>query len=157
MRIEYILFLALIVGNWSCSTNTVYEKEFVVAESEWNADQKAEFIVPINDTVSTCSINLEIKNTNSYKWSNLFVFSDIYFPSGTHLRDTVDLLLAYRNGKWTGEKNGDFYTTIFPYKPQVRFPEKGDYKIVLEQGMRAGKSQTIEGISSIRIIVNKIK
>jgi len=150
--IQLFIFLLLF---FSCTENTIFEKKVAVNKNGWHSNDKVLFSVNILDTISSYTVFLEIENTEEYKWENLFLFTDITFPDGKHIKDTADFLLSYSNGKWIGEQNGEIYTSKYPYKHNIRFPLTGTYSFSFEQAMRCGKTKTLTGIESLSLTIHK--
>ena len=91
-----------------------------------------------------------MRHTESYKYSNLFLFINSYFPEGTYARDTIQLILADQKGKWYGKGFGKIKEYQVMIRQGIVFPVTGIYKIGIEQGMRDNNLQGIEDIG-IRI------
>lgn len=140
---------------FSCSRGVVFEEKITIQSKQWHSDSIATFSVSVNDTISSQTIFVKIENNNNYKWQNLFLFTTITFPDGKQIKDTADFLLAFTNGKWAGEKNGNKYLSQYPYKQNIRFPINGTYTFSFEQAMRCGKTKSIEGIESIALTIQK--
>lgn len=134
----------------SCDPHRVYEKNIRINPEGWQEKEKVLFEVPIDDSISLCNLYINLRHTESYKFSNLYLFLDTYVPEGTYARDTVELILADKTGKWYGEGFGK----IKEYQVLIRqgfvFPVKGVYKIGILQGMRETSLQGIEDVG-IRI------
>lgn len=145
------LFLLCILFFFSCTKeNIVYSEYLDIDNGAWNKDNRAQFTIPITDTGSSYSIRLIVRNNEEYRWSNLYVFSNILFPNETIYRDTLNLILSDYKGEWTGEGIGNNYSNVFSFKNNIRFPETGIYTFSFEQGMRCEETDfTIKGISRI--------
>jgi gliding motility-associated lipoprotein GldH len=90
----------------------------------------------LNDTNSVYNVSLQLRATSSYQWSNIYVFSDIFFPNGKARRDTFEFYLADKKGQWIGDRSGLIIEYSFPIYNNVRFPISGGYKFLLQQAMR---------------------
>lgn len=91
-----------------------------------------------------------MRHADSYKFSNLYLFINSYFPGGSHTRDTIELILADHTGKWYGSGFGNIKEYQVLIRKGVVFPVTGVYKIGIEQGMRENNLLGIEDIG-IRI------
>ena len=75
----------------------------------------------------------------------LFVYSEFS-------RDTIELVLAEKNGKWKGKGIGDIRELQYNFNNQNIFHKKGVYKYTLEQAMRYGPEAKIEVLRNIESI-----
>ncbi|SDC60248.1 gliding motility lipoprotein GldH [Williamwhitmania taraxaci] len=139
---------------FACDRNMVYEKIEDVPGSEWNATAPIDFVVPVDDTLTVQNILITIRNSSSYKYSNLFLFVTTTSPSGASVCDTVEVPMADDKGRWYGKGFSHSYDSRMPYKLMIKFPLKGDYKISLLQGMR---EETLSGIEKVGIRVEQSK
>lgn len=127
------LLMALMV---SCNSDIVYEQNVRIPGNEWNRYNIPVFEVEITDTVSPHNIHINLRNTGEYPRSNLFLFISATSPAGAYNRDTIELSLAEPSGKWKGRGFGSVWQNRFPYRMNVRFPERGRYMFEIEQAMR---------------------
>ena len=144
--ISLILFVGLL---WqSCDKNRYFEQNSELENSQWYYKNTKEFKLSIDDTLSLFNFNLNIRNTNEYPYSNLYVFIETIFPDSAIARDTVELQLADINGKWLGDGNGKYKYNSFVLRKAMRFVKTGDYVFSIQQGMRA---DSLMGISDVGI------
>ena len=108
----------------------------------------------ISDTVSAHNIYINVRNAGGYQFSNLFIFFTTTTPSGKMEKDTVELTLADASGKWLGDGLGDIWDNRILFKNSFRFPEKGRYTFLLEQGMRF---DVIPQLMDVGIRIEKVK
>ncbi len=120
----------------SCDKNRVFEANTEITKGSWDQNNKVVFDIDIQDTLSWHNIYLNVRNSGSYPFSNLFLFVSTQSPKGNSERDTVECTLADENGKWLGDGIGDLWDNQILFKRKVRFPMKGIYKVQLEQAMR---------------------
>jgi gliding motility-associated lipoprotein GldH len=52
------------------------------------------------------------------------------------MTDTVNIVLAAPDGKWTGKGNGNIRELMLLYRKQIQFRIPGTYVFTLEQAMR---------------------
>lgn len=139
---------------FACKNLAYYESNIQIAKEIWSVDSLAHFSVNISDTLSVHNILVNIRNTNNYNFSNLYLFIQTTSPKGATLRDTLELFLADRRGKWLGKGFGRLRDNQVPYKLNIRFPEPGTYNFFIQQGMRTNH---LEGINSVGIRIEKRK
>lgn len=137
MRYPFILaFMALLFHVRSCDSGMVYDQYMRTENGKWGWQDAMEFNVDISDTVSMHNIYLQVRHTVDYPLSNLYMFVHVKSPSGQHLKDTVNLVLAAPDGKWTGKGNGNIRELMLLYRKQSKFRIPGTYVFTLEQAMR---------------------
>jgi len=136
----------------SCAGHVVFHNTQPVDTKAWHMKDTLEFAVHIDDTLSLHELYLDVRNTTDYPYSNLFLFMDIEFPGGRVLRDTLECILAARDGSWTGKGIGRIKSNRFLFRDDVWFPDKGVYTFKVSQGMRYEK---LTGISDIGIRIER--
>ena len=146
----YIVVIVLLLLS-SCSDNSIYDHNEQVSKP-WTADQKAEFVFEIQDTLSAFDYFINIRNTTDYKYSNLYLFIRTDFPDGRYSVDTAEIFLADINGNWLGNGYGEIKDSQILFRKKGRFPMKGNYKITFEQAMR---DDQLMGIDAVGIRINK--
>lgn len=127
-----LLFLFLL----SCDSQMVYDEYVHLDEGMWKWNNAREFRVDITDTTSLHNIYLQVRHSVDYPLSNLYMFVHIKGPTGQILKDTVNLLLAAPDGRWTGSGTGKLRELQLLYRSQTQFGSSGTYVFTLEQGMR---------------------
>ncbi len=135
----FILSLLAVLALSSCDPGRVYEKNIKIPDGIWHRDNIVRFELPIEDTIRSYNIYVNVRNTNLYPMSNLYLFITTTAPSGHSIRDTVELKLADEKGKWRGSGLGDIWDLQQPYKKNVRFAQRGVYSFEYEQAMRIEK------------------
>ncbi len=137
MRILYILaIMVLLLHAHSCDPDMVYDQFKQPEQGVWTWKDALEFKADISDTLSLHNIYLQVRHTTEYPMSNLYMFVHIKSPGGQHLRDTVNMILAAPDGRWTGRGNGNIRELMLLYRKQILFRVPGTYTITLEQAMR---------------------
>lgn len=138
-----IFFICLIFI--SCSGND-YEKSYQLDNDCWDAEKSLQFNVDIQDTNQLYNMYFSIRNSDSYSYSNIFMFVHVLYPDNTEKVDTVEGILADSKGKWLGTGSGKYRNSEFLYKSRVFFPQTGKYVFTVEHAMRV---QSLEGIASV--------
>jgi gliding motility-associated lipoprotein GldH len=131
-----LFIFAALFALTGCDKSLVYEENFSVQGDAWKVSEPFTFTVEVSDTISPCNFYLNVRHSDAYPFSNLFVFLNTRFPNGKFARDTVELMLQNPEGKWTGSGLGDMYDNQIMFKRGLRFPLKGTYVFKLEQAMR---------------------
>lgn len=148
-KLRIILLLLFVSLLWqSCDKNRFFEQNTELNNCQWYYEDDKEFKLSIDDTLSLFNFNLNVRNTNDYPYSNLYVFIETIFPDSALARDTVELQLANINGKWLGDGNGKYKYNSFVLRRAMRFVQMGDYVFKIQQGMR---EDTLIGISDMGV------
>lgn len=152
-----ILFAAaLFVG---CDKDRVFD-EYKSLPNEWNKDSVLTFTLKNIDTLQSYNLFINLRNTNDFEYSNLFLISEIQFPQGKVITDTLEYEMAAPNGKWLGEGFGGVKENKLWYKGRVTFPESGKYKVSLQHAMRKNGNEkgieNLKGITEVGFRIEKI-
>lgn len=151
----YYLLLAVLFSIIisSCDPSRVFDENKKIDKSIWSQDDPLVFLVNITDTISAHNVYLNVRNAGVYPFSNLFLFINTRFPQGQIDRDTVEVTLASPDGKWLGDGLGDIYDNRIMFHPNVRFPQKGEYRFEIFQAMRVNP---LPGIMDAGIRIEKV-
>jgi len=154
----YLMFSLLIV---SCDSNSVYDNYKSIPNS-WHKDSIVSFKVTPPDSTNAYNLFVNLRNTTTYKYNNLFLIVEMVFPHGKTIKDTLEYKMAEPNGKLLGEGYMDIKENKLWFKQDIVFKEKGEYTINIQHAMREnGKVNGIielEGITDIGFrIENLIK
>jgi gliding motility-associated lipoprotein GldH len=143
LRNEIIIFILVFS---SCNNNNVFNDYKTFENQIWNADSNVVFDYSVSDTTSKNQIVIKVRHTTNYEFQNLFLFCK------TKKTDTLELLLANKEGKWLGRGVGDVRELEFVYKTDKVFTEKGDFTFEIEQAMRYGKLEKTQHLKNIKAI-----
>jgi len=121
-----------------------------IASSIWNEQDAYRFEVKVSDTLSMYNVFIEIRNNDTYRYANLWLFVAFETPGGARRQDTLDCRLADPYGNWLGKGFSHYILTI-PYEQAVIFPHSGTYSYTLLQGMREEK---LKGITDVGIRIS---
>src|SRR5690606_23067800 len=94
------------------------------------------FDVEISDTTAPYSMQLNLRHTGEYKYSNLFLMIHIIGPDKDTTSNRYEFTLAAPDGRWLGDGSGNIYSYRIPFNDSARFGHSGSYNIQLEQNMR---------------------
>ena len=152
--IRIILFFCIITFLAACDSNRVYEENKEIPEGNWSANNKVAFDFEIPDTTIVHNVYINVRNTSQYPKSNLYLFITSTYPDGKTSKDTVNCYLQDPNGKWLGNGIGDLWDNRLLFKPSVKFPKAGKYRIEYEQAMRL---DPLPGITDVGLRVEMAK
>ena len=151
-----ILFFGFIIV--SCDSNRVFD-QYQSVPNQWHKDSIISFKTEVPDTTSTYNLFINLRNTNTYKYNNLFLIVEMNFPHGKIIKDTLEYKMAKPNGEllgtgFTGVKENKLW-----YKENIVFNETGSYKINIRHAMREnGKVNgvvNLEGITDVGFRIEK--
>jgi len=149
IRNSLIALLLLLV---SCTKNRLFDDMKSIPSEGWKANSNIVFDATVNDTSVAYDILLNVRNTASYEFSNLWLFIEISAPNGDTMIDTVEFKLADMNGKWLGSGLGTINSVLLPYKSNIQFPYRGIYTFEIQQAMR---KDILHGIKDIGVRIEK--
>lgn len=148
-------FLSIVVISsfifWSCDSKRVYDT-YKSLPNQWNKDSIISFKVDKLDTISNYNLFINIRNNADYQYANLFLITEIQFPKGKVITDTLEYKMAKPDGSWLGTGFGDVKENKLWYKEGVRFTEPGSYQVSIRQAMR--KNGSVEGIQNLKGITD---
>ena len=130
----------------SCNNNIVFEDYSAFKNQTWNADSGAVFNYFITDTICKNEIVIKVRHTTDYEFQNLFLFIT------AEKTDTLELLLANKEGKWLGKGIGDVREVEFVYRKDKVFAKKREVTFEIEQAMRYGELEKIQHLNNIKAI-----
>jgi len=145
----------LVVLTSSCDSNKIFEEYIEVKNANWEKENIASFEFNAKDTTTAHNLYINVRNTGTYSYSNLYLFVTMQGPSGGLLKDTVNCILADNRGKWLGSGVGDLWDLRIPYVGGFKFAQSGNYIVTLEQAMRAEGG--LDGITDIGLRVEMVK
>jgi gliding motility-associated lipoprotein GldH len=130
----------------SCNSKTVFS-ETRSMDGQWGENEVVEFKLPQLDSLKKYNLFLNIRNTNDYKYNNIFLIVSMNFPHGKTVTDTLEYRMANPDGSWMGQGIGNIKENKLWYKEHVRFAEKGNYTIDIAQAMR--NNGAVEGVKKL--------
>ncbi len=148
-KLFYII--GLMLAFTACTTDS-FNKRTVIPEAEWAQENRVEFDVTIDDTLSPYAFGIGLRHLENYRYSNLFVFLHTTKPNGYRTIDTIECTLATPEGRWIGKSSGSMRDLTVPLRYDLQFPLKGNYHFEIEQAMREPK---LKGISDIGLYIEK--
>ena len=135
-RLTGILAVAALLFFVACDDSRIFEENKKIDGGQWKSAEPVEFDVEISDTSQAVNAYINLRNTPDYGYANIYLFLTTTFPDGKEAKDTLNCLLADKNGKWMGKGAGDLLDNRIMLKRNVYFTQKGKYKFRLEHAMR---------------------
>lgn len=151
-----VLLIAFLI--FSCDSNRVFDA-YKTVPSQWNKDEIAIFKINPPDTINPYNLFVNLRNTKTYKYNNLFLIVEMNFPNGKTLKDTLEYRMAAPDGTLLGTGLSSVKENKLWYKESVIFKEPGEYNIKIQHAMRRNGSVkgivNLEGITDVGFRVEK--
>lgn len=144
----------------ACDSNRIYD-EYKSVPNVWNKDSIINFKINPPDSLNRYNLFVNLRNTNEYKYNNLFLIVQMVFPHGKTITDTLEYKMADPTGKLLGTGFTDIKENKLWYKEKIIFNEAGEYKVNIQHAMREnGKVNGVvdlEGITDIGFRIERIQ
>jgi len=135
----------------SCNSDVIVHETKELAGS-WNKDEVIEFTIPRLDSLKNYNLFIHLRNTNEYKYNNIFLITTLKFPHGKQIIDTLEYRMANADGSWLGQGIGSVKDNKLWYKEGISFMENGDYNIIITQAVR--NNGNVEGVTELEGIID---
>jgi gliding motility-associated lipoprotein GldH len=152
MKLVFPLLAAAFFMLTSCDDTRLFEENKEIPDGDWDISERVVFDFEVPDTTTFYNFYFNVRNTDDYPFSNLYVFSHIEFPNGKTGTDTIELPLTNPDGSWVGNGQGDIHDCQLIFRKNVRFPVAGKYHMEIEQAMRMEK---LPGIKDVGIRIER--
>lgn len=136
----------------ACVELTVFDRTEPIDPNGWHINDSVEFAVNIQDTLTPVNFIFSMRHNTDYEYSNIYFFINTVYPNHQFSRDTIQLLLAGKDGKWYGQGFGKLKEVKVMLKDGVVFPMKGTYRFSFVQAMRV---ESLTGVEDIGIRLEK--
>jgi gliding motility-associated lipoprotein GldH len=144
----------LVLSIVSCDSNRVFD-EYKSVSGAWDKDNIVEFKVTPPDSTEAYNLYVNLRNTEDYKYSNLFLIVELNYPNGKTLKDTLKYKMANPDGTFLGTGFTDVKESKLWYKGHEKpfvFDETGEYSISIQHAMRENGS--IDGVDKLEGITD---
>ena len=156
---SFLLILLSAIVLIGCDKDRVFD-EYKSLPNQWNKDSVLTFTLKNIDSLQSYNLFINVRNNNDFEYSNLFLISEIQFPQGKVITDTLEYEMAAPSGEWLGTGFGDVKENKLWYKEQVQFPESGKYRVSIQHAMRKNGNEkgieNLKGITDIGFRIEKI-
>ena len=155
-----ILILGVFLVFISCDSNRVFDEYKSLENNSWPQAESIKFRAEITDTISRNNLYVTIRNNKLYPYSNLFLITNVIFPNGKKIVDTLQYEMTDKNGKFLGQGISEIKHSKLLLKENIIFPISGQYSFSIWQAMRKngevnGVSQ-LQGISDVGLRIEKV-
>jgi gliding motility-associated lipoprotein GldH len=156
----FILAVGFCMFLTSCDKTRVFD-DYESIPGEWHRDSLVRFRFEAPDTLRPYNLFINLRNNAEYRYSNLYLITEINYPNGRVISDTLQYEMAKPSGEWLGTGFGEVKESKLWYKEDFRFDEAGEYEVSLQQAMRKRDSvtgiETLEGITEVGFRIEDIK
>ena len=135
----------------SCQNDSIYEKYHSFENNMWNTDTVVSFTVNTKDSLTNYDATLMIRHTTEYDYQNLFLFT-----KSSNIKDTLEIYLADKAGKWNGSGFGDVRELTIPFFTAKQLNIKNNL-FHIEQAMRYAEKDKIINLKGIKAIGLRIR
>lgn len=149
LRACYVFLSILFIV--SCTSNDRFSKNRSMP-GYWDKGEVVEFTIPPMDTLKKYDLFINIRNTNDYRYNNLFLIVSLEFPYGKTITDTLEYRMANPDGTWIGKGLGSIKDNKLWYKEGVSFFENGEYKISIRHAIR--NNGEVDGVTQLEGIMD---
>ena len=134
-----------------CNTNT--ESSYSVFEEDsWHADSIITLNHSVVDSITKHNLYLKIRHTTDFEYQNIFLFVDFQ-----EKRDTIEVNLSEKNGKWLGRGLGGVKEVEYCFAKETIFNSKKTSNVTVEQAMRYGDQPVITNLKGVIALGINIK
>ncbi|MGB3606203.1 gliding motility lipoprotein GldH [Psychroserpens sp.] len=150
----WLVCTVIIITMISCDSNRVFDAYKSVPD-EWNKNDKIEFKVTPPDSINAYNLFVNLRNTEAYKYSNLFLIVELNYPNGKTIKDTLEYKMANPDGSFLGTGFTDLKENKLwykGYKEPFIFKESGEYTVNIQHAMRQNGS--VNGIDKLEGIID---
>jgi gliding motility-associated lipoprotein GldH len=152
-------FLILLLFLVSCDDEIEFTQYKSVPNSSWQANKNIFFEFVIIDTILPKDLFINIRNTNDYPFSNLYLITELNFPNGNKIVDTLQYEMTNEKGLFLGKGFAEIKENKLYYKEQKVFPKSGKYMLNIRHAMRKnGEVKVIpflEGVQDVGLSIQK--
>jgi len=140
---------------FSCDDKQVFDA-YAATQGQWHKDSSITFKFQAPDTIKPYNLFLNIRNTNEYPYSNLFLITTLTHPNGKIIKDTLEYRMAAPNGELLGTGLSNLKENKLWYKGYENafiFQEEGPYVLDIQHAMRENGSAKgllfLEGVTDV--------
>lgn len=155
------LFTLALISIVSCDEKRVFDEYKAIPNAKWNSQEKMMFSFQVKDTLAKQNLFINLRNNNDYEFSNLFLITQMDFPNGHKIIDTLEYDMTDKTGRFLGSGFSETKENKLFYKENIAFPTVGNYTFFVSQAMRKnGEAEGVKhlnGITEIGFRIEKIK
>jgi len=145
----------------ACSTPPFFTRYKNIENDKWAIDKSVDFNVAVADSLASYNLFINIRNTNQYPYSNLFLVVTERYQNTILQIDTLEYQMADASGRWLGTGFTSVKENKLIYKTDYTFPKKGAYSFSIVHAVRkTGQifgDKYLQGISDVGLQIESKK
>ncbi|MFM6954189.1 MAG: gliding motility lipoprotein GldH [Sphingobacteriaceae bacterium] len=152
-RMLFIVGLGLVFSVFACQNpNVLVDENQSIDQARWTYVKPIKITVPIVDTTAAYAVFINLRHTEEYAYSNIFIRIKQHNPNKSQKVWRKEYTLANLEGEWLGTGSGNLLNHQLLLFKNHRFAHAGTYVFELEQNMR---DNPLKGVSDIGLRVEK--
>lgn len=159
LKSKHIVILIAAVTLVSCDKSRVFD-DFHSVGSAWHRDSIVSYNLPKLDTTKSYDLFVNLRTSNKYPFSNLFLIVALEQPDGMTKVDTLEYQMAEPDGTMLGNGFSDIKESKLYYKEKMKF-KTGKYRVQIKQAVReTGKVdglQELPGITEVGFRIESLE
>ena len=159
LKSKHIVILIAAVTLVSCDKSRVFD-DFHSVGSAWHRDSIVSYNLPKLDTTKSYDLYVNLRTSNKYPFSNLFLIVALEQPDGMTKVDTLEYQMAEPDGTMLGNGFSDIKESKLYYKEKMKF-KSGKYRVQIKQAVReTGKVdglQELPGITEVGFRIESLE
>lgn len=132
-----------------------------MANGKWNLDETVHFQFSELDSIEPYNMFINIRNDNTFPFSNLFLIAELEYPNGETIKDTLEYKMSEPSGEWLGQGMGSIKENKLWFHEKIVFPDSGVYKVSIAHAMRKNGDvqgvHLLDGITDVGLEIEKTK
>lgn len=154
-----LALLALVLMTASCNDQLVFSEYEAIKNGQWEMSGPVAFEFSGLDSTTTHNMFINIRNDDSFPFSNLFLIAELESPGGNTIKDTLEYKMAEPTGEWLGTGLGSVKESKLWFQENIVFPDSGVYKVNISHAMRRNGDvdglHALEGITDVGLEIEK--
>ena len=145
--------LLMLFASGCTDPNSILDQNTTIENHNWSYANRVKYPVKIDDATVPYNIYINLRVTDSYRYSNIFF---LLRRNGPKLNAVTrfEVKLANPDGEWLGQGTGGLYSYQVPLTTNFKFPATGTYQFEIEQNMR---DNPLHEVSDVGLRVEKAK
>ncbi|GLU43152.1 gliding motility lipoprotein GldH [Allomuricauda sp. NBRC 101325] len=160
MRNSFLILLLAIFTLASCNDLLVYSEYEPIKDGNWGSDKTVHFEFYELDSTASYNMFINVRNDDSFQFSNLFLITELEYPEGNTVKDTLEYKMAEPTGEWLGKGMGGVKENKLWFKENIDFKDSGVYKVNISHAMRKNGEveglHMLEGITDVGLEIEKV-
>lgn len=151
MPTKVFLLFGFIICLTSCQDQDYVFSKYESTGGKWHKNDTLNFNFSAKDTTQTYNVFISLRNNLEYEFKNIYLISNITFPNGKVVIDTLEYPMANNDGSFIGKGSSIIENKLW-LKEKVKFKEEGQYIFKLRQAMR--KMNEVEALEQLKGVVD---